>query len=393
MGNQDAVPTFGVIGAGMSGILAAIKLQEACYPFTVFEKADRVGGTWRENTYPGIACDVPSHLYSYSFDLNPDWSHFCSPGSEIQAYFENAARRYGINADIRFDDPVVRCTWTDERWELETGSGHIETFDWIIAATGILHHPKLPDIDGVETFDGAVFHSARWDHDVPLDGRRIGIVGTGSSGVQLTGALAPRAEKLTVFQRTAQWVVPVEQVAYTTAQKDEFRTDADILRDLHNQLAASFNDGFATSILDAESGMIEAIERRCNEELETIADATLREKLRPDYRAACKRLVVSHNWYDAVQHPSVNLVTDAIEQVEPECAPSMASCTSSTCLCSPPDFTSTGSCGRWRSQDATANCSTTSGRSARAPTWPSPYPTSPTSSCSTDPTARSATSR
>jgi len=253
-----AGPTFGIIGAGMSGILAAIRLQEAGYDFTVFEKADRVGGTWRENTYPGIACDVPSHIYSYSFELNPEWSSFASPGAEIQQYFERCVEKYGIEDAIRFDDAVVRCSWSEHsagggQWEIETASGHTRTFDWVIAATGILHHPKVPDIDGLDSFEGPMFHSARWDHDVELDGHRIGVIGTGSSGVQITGALGGRASALSVFQRTAQWVMPVEQVEYTEEQKQAFRTDADLLAELHENLQRSFNDGFATQILDKDS--------------------------------------------------------------------------------------------------------------------------------------------
>jgi cation diffusion facilitator CzcD-associated flavoprotein CzcO len=212
-------PRFAVIGAGMSGILAAVRLKQAGLDFTVFEKADRVGGTWRENTYPGIACDVPSHLYCYSFELNPDWTYLSSPGAEIQSYFEDVAKRYGVEGDIRLGDPVVRCEWQGDCWEVETGSGFVDRFEWVIAATGILHHSKLPDIEGLEQFAGECFHSAHWNHDVPLDGRRVGVIGTGSSGVQITGALAPRTSHYTLFQRTAQWVVPVAQVEYTAEQK------------------------------------------------------------------------------------------------------------------------------------------------------------------------------
>jgi cation diffusion facilitator CzcD-associated flavoprotein CzcO len=311
-------PRFAVIGAGMSGILAAIRLREAGYDFTVFEKADKVGGTWRENTYPGIACDVPSHLYSYSFELNPDWSYMSSPGGEIQQYFENIVERHGLESSMRFGDPVVRCEWNGGQWEVETGSGYADRFEWVIAATGILHHPKLPDIEGLDSFAGDEFHSARWDHSVPLDGRRIGVVGTGSSGVQITGALAPRAGKFSLFQRTAQWVVPVEQVAYTDEQKAAFRTNSDQLQQLHDQLAVEFNDGFATAVLDGESEAIDNIEIACTEALETrIADPELREKLRPDYRPACKRLVISHNFYDAIQLENTELVTEPIERIEP----------------------------------------------------------------------------
>jgi cation diffusion facilitator CzcD-associated flavoprotein CzcO len=311
-------PRFAVIGAGMSGILAGIRLKEAGLDFTVFEKADRVGGTWRENTYPGIACDVPSHLYCYSFELNPDWTYSSSPGAEILQYLEDVAKRYEVESAIRLGDPVVRCEWQEGRWEVETGSGYVDHFEWVIAATGILHHPKLPDIEGLDSFEGAMFHSARWDHDVPLDGRRIGVIGTGSSGVQITGALAHRAGKYSLFQRTAQWVVPVEQIAYTDEQRAQFRTDADMLQKLHNELSVSFNDGFATQVLDGNSEMIDNLEKLCTEHLEShLSDPGLREKLRPSYRAACKRLVISHNFYDAIQHPNAELVTADIERIEP----------------------------------------------------------------------------
>ncbi|MCH2173946.1 NAD(P)/FAD-dependent oxidoreductase [Myxococcota bacterium] len=315
---QRSQPSFAIIGAGMSGLLAAIKLREAGFDYTVFEKADRVGGTWRDNTYPGIACDVPSHLYSYSFDLNPDWSFYCSPGVEIQRYFEDVTRRHALESHIRFNDAVTRCEWLDGEWEVETASGFSKRFQWVIAATGILHHPKFPDIDGLDSFSGSRFHSARWDHDVVLDDRRVGLIGTGSSGVQITGALAPRVARLSVFQRTAQWVVPVEQVAYTDEQRETFRTDIDQLQKLHDDLSVSFNDGFATAVLDANTTMVDEIEKTCTQHLEqAIEDAELREKLRPDYRAACKRLVVSHDFYDGIQHPNTELVTTPIERIEP----------------------------------------------------------------------------
>ncbi|MAE94377.1 MAG: monooxygenase [Deltaproteobacteria bacterium] len=310
-------PRFAIIGAGMSGILSAVRLKEEGLDFTVFEKAEKVGGTWRENTYPGIACDVPSHLYCYSFELNPDWSYAASPGAEIQAYFEGVANRYEVGDSMRFGDPVVRCEWTGEGWEIETGSGYKDQFDWVIAATGILHHPKYPDIEGLEDFEGTIFHSARWDHSVPLDGQRIGVIGTGSSGVQITGALAPRSGKFSLFQRTAQWVVPVEQIAYSEEQRAEFRSNPEALLELHKELDTTFHEGFGNAVLDGKSEFFDTIEATCTEHLENhVADPELREKLRPDYRAACKRLVISHDFFDSIQHPNAELVTEKIERIE-----------------------------------------------------------------------------
>ena len=317
MDNADkSKNTFAVIGAGMSGVLAGIKLKEAGYDFQIFEKADRVGGTWRENTYPGIACDVPSHIYSYSFELNPDWSEFTSPGSEVQEYFEGVSQRYGIDQNIRFNEAVTRCTWLENEWEIETEKGHVERFTWVIAATGILHHPKYPDIEGLETFEGPMFHTARWDHDVDIKDKKMGLIGTGSSGVQITAAVAPEVETLNVFQRTAQWIVPNERVVYTDEEKEAFRTDADLLQNLHVEMSNAFNDGFATSVIDGDSELIDGIQARCLEALDTVQDPDLKEKLRPTYRAACKRLVVSHNFYDAVQRPNVNIITESIERIE-----------------------------------------------------------------------------
>src|SRR5258705_10695919 len=210
---------FAIIGAGMAGVLSAIKLKEAgLTDFTVYEKASRLGGTWRENTSPGLGCDVPSHLYSYSFALNPSWSHRYSPGAEIQAYLERTAAEHGVLPYFRFGDEVKRSTFESGRWRIETASGHRDEADIIIAATGVLHHPKIPVFEGIESFAGAAFHSARWDHAVPLDGRRVGVIGTGSTAVQITGALAPRVAKYSLFQRTAQWVMPQENPAYSHAE-------------------------------------------------------------------------------------------------------------------------------------------------------------------------------
>jgi cation diffusion facilitator CzcD-associated flavoprotein CzcO len=310
---------IGVIGAGMAGVLSAIKLKEAgLTDFTVYEKASRLGGTWRENTYPGIGCDVPSHLYSYSFALNPNWSQRYSPGAEIQAYLERTAVEHGVGSHFRFGDEVKRCVYERGRWRIETASGHRDEVDIIIAATGVLHHPKIPKFEGIEAFEGAAFHSARWDHSVPLDGRRVGVIGTGSTAVQITGALAGRVAKFYLFQRTAQWVMPQENPVYSDAERGAFRGDPELLRKTHEDLSKLFAEGFASGLIDADSPAMRMIAEGCLRNLEdNVRDPELKERLRPNYRAACKRLVISPNFYQAIQHPNAELVTSGIERIEP----------------------------------------------------------------------------
>jgi cation diffusion facilitator CzcD-associated flavoprotein CzcO len=310
---------FAVIGAGMAGILSAIKLTEAgCPDFTVYEKADRVGGTWRENTYPGLACDVPSHLYSYSFALSPEWTTRYAPGPEIQAYFERVACEYGVLGKVRFGEEVVECTWSDDRWHLVTARGTRDTVDVVIAATGVLHHPNIPDLPGLETFAGAAFHSARWDHDVTLDGARVGVVGTGSTAVQIVSGLADRVEKLSLFQRTAQWIMPQDNPAYTDEEKAAYRDEPERLRALHVRLGEMF-DAFSNAVVDADSAEAQMIAAMCLANLEeNVHDPELRERLRPDYRAACKRLIVSPDFYEKIQRPNAELVTEPIDAIEPK---------------------------------------------------------------------------
>jgi cation diffusion facilitator CzcD-associated flavoprotein CzcO len=309
---------FAIIGAGMAGILSGIKLTEAgLTDFTIFEKSDRFGGTWRENKYPGLACDVPSHLYSYSFAPNPDWSHQFSPGPEIHAYFERVAREHGLEAKTRFGEEIVSCELHDGRWQLQTATGQRDAVDVVIAATGVLHHPKYPDIEGLDSFAGAMFHSSRWDHDVSLDGRRVGVIGTGSTAVQIVGAIAGRVGHLDLFQRTAQWVLPQENRAFTDEEQASFRHDPSKLIELHESLSQAFGI-FANAVVDAESPEAHWIQSACLANLEdSVSDPDLRERLRPEYRAACKRLIISPNFYEAMQMPQTELVTEAIEAVAP----------------------------------------------------------------------------
>lgn len=310
---------FIVIGAGMSGILAAIQLREAGFDdFVVYEKGAEVGGTWRENTYPGIECDVPSHFYSYSFALNPEWSHRFAPGDEIQRYFADIAQRYDVESRIRFEKEVTRCSFEQGRWHLEFADGATDVADFVIAATGVLHHPAMPDIEGLDTFAGSAFHSARWDHDVSLTGKRVGVVGTGSSATQIVSAIVSEVESLTLFQRTAQWITPIENEPYTEAERAEFRVNPAAMLEIREDAARAFADGFANHVVDASSPVLEVIHNTCVAHLESgVTDPELRDALRPDYRATCKRLVLSSGFYPAIQHPAARLVTVDIERVEP----------------------------------------------------------------------------
>ena len=313
-------PRFVVIGAGMAGVMSVIKLRERGFTdVTVYEKADRLGGTWRENTYPGVACDVPSHLYSYSFAPNPDWSRFFSPGNEIHAYLEDVARRYDVMPAIRFGTEVTELSWdgASARWRLRTSDGGTDEADFVIAATGVLHHPRYPDIEGLDAFEGPMFHSARWDHGVDLTNRRVAVVGTGSSAVQITGAIVDQVEELLLFQRTAQWVMPMENPEMSPEDKLRFRNDPEAMARLRAELAASFAENFANVVIDSESPRLAVIEALCQANLESsVSDPELRERLRPSYRAACKRLIVSPDFYQAIQRPNAHLITDSIERFE-----------------------------------------------------------------------------
>lgn len=307
-----------VIGAGMSGILAAIKLRERGDEVVVYEKADRLGGTWRDNTYPGLSCDVPSHVYAYSFELKGDWTRRFSPGAEIQGYFEGVAEKYGITKLIRFNSRIERATFEDGRWHLAISGGRSDIVDAVIAATGVLHVPAYPDIPGLRDFAGACFHSARWDHAAAIDGRRVGVIGTGSTAIQIVPALADRVASLHLFQRTPQWVLPLANPFYSEDEKAMYRASPEELRQSYAFWAQRFVDTFAEAVIgnEAELGKIEAL---CRANLdENVGDPELRRKLTPNYRAACKRLIMSEEFYPALQKPNVHLVTDGIERIEAE---------------------------------------------------------------------------
>jgi cation diffusion facilitator CzcD-associated flavoprotein CzcO len=310
-------PTVAIVGAGMSGLCMAIKLQQAGVAFTIFEKADEVGGTWRENRYPGLSCDVPSRYYAYTFALSTEWSSWQSPGPEIWDYFKRIADDHGLRDRIRFGAEVDRATWHDGRWRIRTTSGDEHDADVLVTACGVLHHPRLPDIPGLETFEGPAFHSARWDHGARLEHRRVGVVGTGSTGVQIVSEIASEVAHLSHFQRTPQWILPVPNRRYSPLTRRLYRKHPRLAAVAHRYYRAMFEEifghgptrpGWQRSLVDAAS--------RAHLRL-AVRDPDLRRALTPDYEPMCKRLVMSTRFYKAVQRPNVDVVTADIERVEP----------------------------------------------------------------------------
>jgi cation diffusion facilitator CzcD-associated flavoprotein CzcO len=309
-------PSVVVIGAGMTGILMTIKLQEAgITDITVLEKKEKVGGTWRENTYPGVACDVPAHMYTYSFAANPEWNHRYARGSEIQTYFEGVADRYGVNERIRFNESVTACNYIDGRWHLETSRGASLEADFVISATGILHHPAYPDIEGLEDFKGEVFHTAEWNHEVELKGRRVGIIGTGSTASQVIPKLAEEVEHLDVFQRTAQWLVPLWDRDYSEDDKQAMRTDRKLVARVRRGYFRLFEETFSKAVVGKKLPHFLMTCLAKYNLWRNVRDPELRAKLRPDYKVGCKRLVFSSAFYPAMQRSNVSLVTEGIQRV------------------------------------------------------------------------------
>lgn len=314
---ESRTPTVAIVGAGMSGLCMGIKLKQAgIESFTIYEKADAIGGTWRENTYPGLSCDVPARYYSYSFEPNPDWSHSFSPGPEIWRYFERVADKYGLRSHISLGQEVTSARFEDGRWRLRTNAGEESEADFLVSACGVLHHPRHPQIEGLESFAGHAFHSARWDHDVELEGKRVAVVGTGSTGVQIVSDIAERVERLVLFQRTAQWIFPLPNREYSRLTRALLRRFPALNRFSYHAWRATLEATFARAVIEPgwQRRMISWI---CRRHLRKVEDPELRHKLTPDYQPMCKRLVFSAGFYEAMQRPNVELVTEPIERVEP----------------------------------------------------------------------------
>jgi cation diffusion facilitator CzcD-associated flavoprotein CzcO len=305
-----------VVGSGFGGLGAAVRLRrEGVTDFVVLERAAGVGGTWRDNTYPGCACDVPSHLYSFSFAPHPDWPRTFSGQEHIRAYLEHVTDVFGLRPHLRFDSEVRRMTWNSGRlcWDIETTSGSLSA-DLVVCATGPLSDPRIPDIPGLDSFPGKVFHSARWDHDHDLRGKRVAVVGTGASAIQIVPAVQPEVSRLTLFQRTPPWVLPRVDRAITGAE-----------RALHRALPLTTRArrGLLWGIRElqvqaftkhpGELGMVEQLAKR--NMARVIKDPALRAKLTPDYRIGCKRILLSSEYYPALARPNVDVVASPLASV------------------------------------------------------------------------------
>lgn len=308
-----------ILGAGFGGIGAAIQLKRAgIHSFTMFERAGEIGGTWRDNTYPGAACDVPSHVYSFSFEPNPGWSRRFAESSEIQGYLLGLVEKWGLRAHLRLGTAIAEASFDEAAgaWTLATTAGDSFTARVVICGVGGLVDPAWPDIKGLHGFSGTVFHTARWNHAQDLSGLRVGVIGTGASAVQVVPSIAPKVRQLTVFQRTAAWVMPKRDAVYSEAQKQRLARQPLRLR------ASRFVKYWLSEImgpmvfLDAPrlSALPELGSRRYLEQC--VKDPVLRAKLLPKFQFGCKRVLISDDYWQTFSRENVSLVTDPIEEIQ-----------------------------------------------------------------------------
>jgi cation diffusion facilitator CzcD-associated flavoprotein CzcO len=306
-----------VVGAGFSGIGMAIRLlADGERDFVLLERAGELGGTWRDNTYPGCRCDVPSHLYSFSFAPNPRWSNTFSPQPEILDYLRDVAHQYGVVPHVRFDTELLAAEWDEDaaRWRLETSQGDMSA-DVLVLGQGPLSEPRLPDLPGLDSFAGTTFHSARWNHDHDLTGERVAVIGTGASAIQFVPQIQPRVERLHVFQRTAPWVVPRGNRDLSPLERRLYR------RLPMAQLAMRAGiywtrEALVLGLRHRAAGRL--LERIARKHLERqVSDPDLRERLRPSYALGCKRILPADDWYPAITKPNAEVVTELIREVRP----------------------------------------------------------------------------
>ncbi len=311
----DHVRTL-VVGAGFAGLAMAIELDRTGDDdYAVIERSSDVGGTWRDNTYPGAACDVPSQLYSYSFALNPGWTRSFSPQPEIQAYIRRVAQESGTLDHFSFETELLDATWDNEQqhWRVSTSRGDL-TADVVVSAAGALSDPRNPDISGFDSFEGEVFHSADWNHDYDLSGKRVAIIGTGASAIQIIPEIAPSVGHLDVYQRTAPWVIPRNDRAYTGLERLAFSHVPGVQR-LYRTAIYWGRELYVPAFTKAPQLAWPAKRLALSNISRGISDPTLREKVTPDYQIGCKRILISNDYYPALDRDNVDLVTDGISRI------------------------------------------------------------------------------
>lgn len=306
-----------IVGSGFSGLGMAIRLRkEGIDDFVVLERADDLGGTWRDNTYPGCQCDVPSRLYSFSFAPNPGWSRTYSGQEEIWQYLRDCARRYGVEDRIRYRHEVRSCKWDESsgRWTVRTTGGDV-TAEVLVAGTGPLSEPAIPAIAGLETFSSARFHSANWDHELDLAGRRVAVIGTGSSAIQMVPLIQPLVKSLHLFQRTPAWILPHRDRPVLPLARRLYGWVPGI-QELVRGFVYWTRELFVLPFLKVRADS--APEKLARDHLaKQVPDPELRARLTPEYAIGCKRILISNLFYPAIQQPNVELVTDAIREVRP----------------------------------------------------------------------------
>jgi cation diffusion facilitator CzcD-associated flavoprotein CzcO len=308
-----------IVGAGFGGIAAAIELRrQGIADVTILEQAPDFGGTWFYNSYPGAACDVPSHLYSFSFAQRRDWSQLCSPQAEILAYIHDVAREHGIDRLIHTNTTVTACSWDAERcrWSVQTEHGTGYEADALILATGQLNQPARPAIEGADTFAGHSFHSAEWDHDYPLAGKRVAVIGTGASAVQLVPEIAPVVAQLSVFQRTGNWFLPRQNRRYPAAVKAAIELVPG-LQAFRRRFIFEYGESLTLAIRHPRTIGRLAGARSAAFMRSQLEDTAIRAKAWPGYTFGCKRILFSSHYLPALQRANVELVTDAIARITP----------------------------------------------------------------------------
>ena len=307
-------PRIAIIGAGPGGLCMGIRLRGAGYEdFEIIEKAGDVGGTWHHNRYPGCACDIPSHLYSYSFEPGFEWSRPYGTQREILRYLEHCSEKYGLRPHCRFGDAVERADWDDAQahWTLELTSGDAITADVVVSAIGMFNEIVSPGIPGLDAFEGTCFHSARWNHDHDLSGRRVGVIGSAASAVQFVPEIVKSAAHVHLFQRTANWVAPKQDEPYSAAQLERFRRDPHSVARSRRMIFESF--GGPRSFDRVRDEMVAA----CRANLAKVEDPQTRARLLPDHPWGAKRPLLSNDYYPAFNRSNLELVTDPIERVTP----------------------------------------------------------------------------